>query len=418
MWNAPVSLEHLGGDNAVSETSQMVPSTLLKSLADENSEYKKRKYDVIDLVPNLGALREKNSLSLYLNTFRGLQSSEPKDKIIALLGLLTPENLIALDIKHDYDMPTGDFYRDFAGSVIMRDQTFGLFQWLKIIHRASFMAFHRGSQITARIVPVPFMVILTTLPPKLRFWPAGLLAPGSNILHVHAYVADEVDVAAESVVYPGGNVRKIIMSWFRFATNTTLTDEWTWINNIFEPEGGIDANFEQFWLTLIGDKVGNQCPAPEEYRKHFFTFIFPIIIDDGESGCKESLLLLEKAVAKMTILVAESSVLIGHDPNGFAFAWMPNIRYKKLFVTKGGRMGVGDTTLEPGDQVALLSGGGPVFFVRRSSASERFQFLGDGYVHGLMHGKGLPTDGASLKEIQLERFGDDVSPLLAVGCLH
>lgn len=71
---------------------------------------------------------------------------------------------------------------------------------------------------------------------------------------------------------------------------------------------------------------------------------------------------------------------------------------RTFFYTKSGRMGLGPLSLQPGDQVAIFSGGRPAYLLREQE--EYFELVGDGYVHGLMNGEGVP-ENSKFTEIQL-----------------
>ena len=68
-----------------------------------------------------------------------------------------------------------------------------------------------------------------------------------------------------------------------------------------------------------------------------------------------------------------------------------DLRYRclgrKLFSTASGHIGLGNVTLEPGDLVCVFLGGRTPFIIR--PVGEKYQFVGDCYVHGIMQGQAL-----------------------------
>jgi hypothetical protein len=70
--------------------------------------------------------------------------------------------------------------------------------------------------------------------------------------------------------------------------------------------------------------------------------------------------------------------------------------HRKFFITKDGRMGMAHFDVEEGDLICVLFGG-QVPFVLRKSGPERFTFISECYIHGIM-------DGEAMKEYQQGRY--------------
>ncbi|KAF2114627.1 heterokaryon incompatibility protein-domain-containing protein [Lophiotrema nucula] len=71
---------------------------------------------------------------------------------------------------------------------------------------------------------------------------------------------------------------------------------------------------------------------------------------------------------------------------------------RRIFLTESGFLGLGPRILRAGDQVAVFAGGNTPFVIRRitrpqaeagddGTANQRYQFIGECYVHGLMRGE-------------------------------
>ena len=60
---------------------------------------------------------------------------------------------------------------------------------------------------------------------------------------------------------------------------------------------------------------------------------------------------------------------------------------RKIFSTVSGYIGIGDVTLKPGDLVCVFLGGRTAFIVR--PVDQKFKFVGECYLHGIMHGEAL-----------------------------
>ena len=60
---------------------------------------------------------------------------------------------------------------------------------------------------------------------------------------------------------------------------------------------------------------------------------------------------------------------------------------RKLFSTFSGHIGLGDVTLEPGDLVCVFLGGTTPFIIR--PVDQKYKFVGECYLHGIMQGEAL-----------------------------
>ena len=60
---------------------------------------------------------------------------------------------------------------------------------------------------------------------------------------------------------------------------------------------------------------------------------------------------------------------------------------RKLFSTSRGYIGIGDITLETGDMICVFFGGRTPFIVR--TVNGKYKFVGECYLHGIMHGEEL-----------------------------
>lgn len=77
-----------------------------------------------------------------------------------------------------------------------------------------------------------------------------------------------------------------------------------------------------------------------------------------------------------------------------------SIGWRRLFRSKNGFLGVGAKGLKVDDQIWILAGKStPV--ILRSLENGHFKFVGEAYVHGIMHGEGLEF-GFGRRAITLE----------------
>ena len=69
---------------------------------------------------------------------------------------------------------------------------------------------------------------------------------------------------------------------------------------------------------------------------------------------------------------------------------------RKLFSTTSGHIGLGNATLEPGDLVCVFLGGKTPFIIR--PVDQKYKFVGECYLHGIMHGEAL-EEGLKRQEL-------------------
>ena len=61
-----------------------------------------------------------------------------------------------------------------------------------------------------------------------------------------------------------------------------------------------------------------------------------------------------------------------------------SIKYRKLFYTREGDMGLGSYAIMPGDHVCLLPGGRTPYILRGKPGTNQFELVGECYCHTLM----------------------------------
>jgi hypothetical protein len=68
--------------------------------------------------------------------------------------------------------------------------------------------------------------------------------------------------------------------------------------------------------------------------------------------------------------------------------------YRRFFITRDGRMGIGPESIQPGDQVVIMCGGKVPFAIRRDNnePNHHAKLVGDLYIHGVMDGEGVPAN--------------------------
>jgi hypothetical protein len=77
--------------------------------------------------------------------------------------------------------------------------------------------------------------------------------------------------------------------------------------------------------------------------------------------------------------------------------------YRRFFITRDGRMGIGPESIQPGDQVVIMCGGKVPFAIRRDNSghSHHAKLVGDLYIHGVMDGEGVPANHGQEDIVQI-----------------
>jgi len=72
---------------------------------------------------------------------------------------------------------------------------------------------------------------------------------------------------------------------------------------------------------------------------------------------------------------------------------------RRMFRTRGGYLGMGSVSVEPGDQVWVVKGGDVPLVLRPKNG--RYRLIGEAYVHGIMRGEAVRV-GCTFQEVILE----------------
>ncbi|KAF7514131.1 hypothetical protein GJ744_004456 [Endocarpon pusillum] len=75
--------------------------------------------------------------------------------------------------------------------------------------------------------------------------------------------------------------------------------------------------------------------------------------------------------------------------------------YQTLFRTHRGRLGMAPYTTQPGDEIAIFSGGRLPMVVRREGEGNHFRLITPAYVHGIMDGEAWPEDESTRQDFIL-----------------
>ncbi|KAL8904683.1 MAG: hypothetical protein Q9207_003102 [Kuettlingeria erythrocarpa] len=186
---------------------------------------------------------------------------------------------------------------------------------------------------------------------------------------------------------------------------------------------------EALWRTLIGDpdrggnspQPRNRSAAPSSLETSFHSWLLYYsalwLGAAKESGDRYNLIftqLAELSDNRIFPQVEEILQLAKRLKRGYgltsalAKAVMPykdafrNLFHARFFRTRGGFIGMGPLSLEAGNSVWLIPGSEVLFVLREKPVTNRFELIGDCYVHGLMHGEAVDGALPKMETIELE----------------
>ncbi|MCJ1450873.1 hypothetical protein MMC28_001207 [Mycoblastus sanguinarius] len=360
-----------------------------------NNEVSARAHVII--ITSLRYSLKRQGLERLLKICRDLHATDPRDKITAVFGLASDIQDGQLEVDVDYETPVADYYRDITGKLILHGPSLSPLSLVedhsmrKLSELPSWVpdysiTTHCGSRAAA---PGYFAndFAAGNSPTSVRW------NPGSSALRVHARIVDEVAVASDCVTEAHSDGYDALMNWPRMAASWTSTgDEWHWIALLANPELDSEEGLESFWRTIVGDTAERETPAPNKFRQYFAAFL---LMHTAVRSARNP------AIKKKTEEIGRKFSAVSLDNiKKYQELWIRTTFYRRFIFTKSRRMGLGPKSLQVGDQMTIFSGAGAIHMLRKSA--ENYRYVGEGYVHGLMCGEGLPTAGHTFEEISIE----------------
>ena len=348
--------------------------------------------EALDFVPIVTLLMHapKLELQMLLDFTRGLLATDPRDKIFALLGMADNEQgkISAMGIRPDYGKSVQQVYTDLTGSFILN----GSLELLSMVE----------SHKTTRIKGLPSWVPDYTTPSLNGSFAKGYKAagetsvsatwsPGSDVLKIKAYELDAVVVSVDfNLETPE---RRLLEAFFLAAEFCGSGNAYDWLSLL--AQGKSEPALDAFWRTLVGDgnTLDEDHPLPQEYQNHFATSMAQLFASRLFSTSKE-------ARERFLAIPNSRALLTMGDASLYSLLCM--IDGNRFFITSDGRMGLASRDIEPGDSVMVFAGGDPIYITRKHEGYH--QFIGDGYVFGLMHGEAIAMSmaGNGFKDIILK----------------
>lgn len=351
-------------------------------------------------------LRPTTGFRAVLEYSRDCQVTDPKDRVYGILGLLKPGL-----IEVNYDTNVQDIYRSFTQAVIEDSGSIdllnlcgtqhglpGLPSWVPdFSSRRSSCQFPNLDDMGISFPSNGAKSPLAKTLPGLRFRNGGkhLIVKGKMVDTVRV-VGDEMPATKEYA--PGSEKFSSILSkWESLAIENMSTEAsdtgWAtadllrkvshaFLATLIAPNGISDGAF-CFENTMIGGVLWyKQYGTGALMRKE------PQYFEDVEY-CTN--------LSRGGMDHGTSRAMCNEACNWFDDKLEKAVYGRKLFVTEGGSLGLGEPAVQPGDQIVFLPGSMYPFAIRDFDG-DAFTLLGDCYVHGFNALKLLDDHGKPIME--------------------
>lgn len=334
---------------------------------------------------------KKLGLLMLLDMSRFLLATDPRDNIIALLGMVTEADDMGVStvLRPDYGKSVQQVYTEVTGASLRMGN-------LDLLSSVEIKLFRGIEKLPSWVPDYSATSHNGTFAMGYAAGGNSLVSanwtPGSDELRVKAFVADTVNVISRP--FNGFDYEKDLLELFGIVARSFGSEgnsELEWLSLL--AEGRSERHLEAFWQTLVG--AGNTArgdnPMPPNMRSHFATFmaqLFANLVTYED----------EEAQQRLNATCCRESLHMG-DPSLFTSECLDKLMGNRFFITQNERMGLATMDLEPGDQVMDFSGASPIYIVREREGYH--QYIGDGYVYGLMSGEAVSGQDSIFSEIVL-----------------
>jgi hypothetical protein len=334
---------------------------------------------------------------------RGLRSTDPRDKLYALLGLATE-----MDFEIDYSLPVCTVYGRFVEACIERSGTLDILNFVTVTER---------DDLSSWIPDWTFTNFETLIPYESWDKPPFFKASGDSVAefeslltskHDRQVTGEVSDRVTSGLCCIKGFITDVIQHVSdplldlksSKSSQTDLMQQWI---SIFEahtdasgPYKTKESRINAFWITLVADANYGRRPSrdPDFYEPLFRRWFA------GE---------WEPHPQFDTHL----------EIPDFQTSFLRAAGARKLFVSKKGYVGLAPLGARVGDMICNLFGGQTPFVLRRAKGADEVRedcaasfggsgslyfFVGESYVHGLMDGEAYEEFQQGESDDQRESF--------------
>jgi Heterokaryon incompatibility protein (HET) len=337
-----------------------------------------------------------------LDKAREQNSSDPRDKVFALLGHPSAKRKSGNGtiVQADYSKAAAKVYQELAVE-LMRDHG-NLYPLSAVVHLSADLT---EENATASWVPqwdlqhyLPYMLVRN----RDKFRAAALTNPtflfpsNSDILQVEGFIFDTVLYQAEEILttdhipkrsIPGskGNYIRVLydmaLGWQDSSNSKKTANDSKRILPLTLAAEGFDLSI---YMELDPDQRARLLLA--DFAEYW--------IESCTTNNERANGILNPAIDSLSINFEGLP-----PPSAYSYraAAVRALKQRRLFYSKKGYFGLGPAVMQPGDIVCVLFGAQVPFILRRKDS--RYQLVGESYVHGIMHGEAIKM----LEDCELEK---------------
>ncbi|KAF9691422.1 hypothetical protein EKO04_010878 [Ascochyta lentis] len=313
-----------------------------------------------------------------LASFQSRASSNPLDKVYGLLGLGNDSLRASLSV--DYRRLPRDVYTDVVVATINERKDLNM---LSLVYGL------RGPELDIPSFVPDYSITSPSTKDSLflqRYLKTLECFEASKEAEADPFIAEKGEATIRAILI---DTIQDLQPYKRTTWKQVTEQGRRFAEQIDTMQNPYESSFEAFWQTLCGGI---------SYYRHILDLVEPV---------KSTYLpIYQKFQAWVD---SGMPVLKEQDIVNFSLAFQMAIAGRLFGITEGGRIGFVPCETSPGDIVAIMPGGKVPYILRKlpsvstedgeSDMTGRYQFLGDAYIHGVMHGE--VWDASKLETIVL-----------------
>ena len=360
----------------------------------------KERLSFLDGVSYIGDISRIYGRRSYKRTFiyildrgREQNSSDPRDKVFALLGHPSAKRKSGNGtiVQADYSKATAEVYQELAVE-LMRDHG-TLYPLSAVVHPSVDLT---EENATASWVPqwdfahhLPCMLAWDQSKSRAAASTNStfLFPSGSNILQVEGFIFDTVLCQAEEILTANYIPKQSILG-SRGGNNIRVLYDMAvgWHDSSNSDKTANDSK-RILALTLAAegsDLFRYRKLDPDQRTRLLLADFAEYWIQNCATNNERANGILNPGIDSLSINFEGLP-----PPSAYAYGWAAAraLKQRRLFYSKKGYFGVGPAVMQPGDIVCVLFGAQVPFILRRKDS--RYQLVGESYVHGIMHGEAI-----------------------------
>ncbi|KAL8908306.1 MAG: hypothetical protein Q9171_005514 [Xanthocarpia ochracea] len=313
-----------------------------------------------------GVCKYGDTLLELLEFLRTTESSEPRDKVYALLGFAS--DLSSSDIVPDYSRPLEEVYKDVVRFSLSRADS-----GLEILGHVTHPPADLEQEITRRS-PFDFPSWVPDFREYIGPNPfCTKVLDGSWAYHAcGSYTSHDAQIDGSKLTLLGmeiDHIATISSTWKTNVFSTAEVESWapTTPDSIYHPTG--QTMDEAFRITVLADMN-----VLTKSRGHMVDFELLNARGDGLTADQSD------RRNKMNVALKTAGV-------------------RRLCWTKEGRVGLVPPTARVGDLLYILTGGQMIYMLRGKDTGT-FRFVGEAYIHGIMDGEIFEKADVQLPQLE------------------